>query len=188
MIACRFLLLAVAFKYLKVSKIYLHYQMIFLMICFSLPQDYGNNRATVVTGFCYLSFIVFSFNFWAGLSTVSVVFVLISILSSYFIYDEPISQKMLIPFFFNFLCLCFYSISVFAAISWCGELYLKLDIFNLKDNSLLENLKEGVYILDENTKFVLFQNKMAKKYNVLLQQSFSARELKESDVLDISRK
>jgi len=95
---------------------------------------------------------------------------------------------MLIPYFFNFLCISFYSISVFAAISWCGELYLKLDNFNLKENSLLENLKEGVYILDENTKFVLFQNKMAKKYNVLLQQSFSACDVKESDVIDISWK
>ena len=41
------------------------------------------------------------------------------------------------------------------------------------DKVLLENLQESVFILDEKTNCVLFQNKMAKKCNFRLRQNFS---------------
>jgi len=88
MIAGRFFLLAVSLKYLKVSKIYLYYQMLFLMIGFSVPQDYGVIRTSIAAGWCYLSFIILAFDFWPGLIAVCISFCYIDIVTKHFIFEE----------------------------------------------------------------------------------------------------
>ena len=58
-----------------------------------------------------------------------------------------------------------YTIAIHFCISWCGSLYVKAELPRIGNESILNGLKESVFVTDEENQSILFQNKSAKNLN-----------------------
>ena len=56
-----------------------------------------------------------------------------------------------------------------------GLLFVKAEILRAGDEQLLNDLKEGVIIMDEDSGLVLFVNKAAKKFNFTKNENINRR-------------
>jgi len=66
-------------------------------------------------------------------------------------------------------CLAFYCWLFYLAISWVGFKFLSAELPRKGNEQLLHNLKEGVFIVDDETDIVRFHNTAAKSINAHLQ-------------------
>ena len=64
MVFGKLVMLIMACKWPWLTKYFMCYELLYLMVVQSLPLDYGDNRESFVGLLLYLSFIMFSFNFW----------------------------------------------------------------------------------------------------------------------------
>ena len=64
-------------------------------------------------------------------------------------------------FWFNF----FNAVLVYLILSWAGKIYVQSELLRAGNEELLNNLTEGVFIMDEQSKSVLFHNKAASRMN-----------------------
>ena len=60
-------------------------------------------------------------------------------------------------------------------ISWVGLLFVKAEILRTGNEQLLNNLKEGVIIIDKENGVVMFLNRAAKKFNIHLNKALGMR-------------
>ena len=70
--------------------------------------------------------------------------------------------------FFNLL-------AMHIVINIVGLLFVKAEILRAGDEQLLNDLKEGVIIMDEESGLVLFVNKAAKKFNFKKNENINSR-------------
>ena len=56
------------------------------------------------------------------------------------------------------------------------------------NENLLNGLKEGVFVMDEKTNFVVFQNKAARSMNKTFNEKMSLSLLDENDYIDMNNK
>ena len=50
-------------------------------------------------------------------------------------------------------------------VSWLASIYVKSELPRIGNETLLNDLKEGVFIIEEETSLVLFQNTKAKRFD-----------------------
>ena len=89
------------------------------------------------------------------------------IIARYLFYDfrdVPVSEKAA-SFSFSVLYLIFVEVTIYLIVVHFGYKYLDADLPRESNESLLNNSKEGVLIIDESTAEVRFHNKAAKRLN-----------------------
>ena len=64
---------------------------------------------------------------------------------------------------------------IYLLLSWLGTLYVESEILRKGNGELLNDIKEGVFILDQDDLVVVFQNEQAKKFEIQMNQGFSMR-------------
>ena len=60
----------------------------------------------------------------------------------------------------------------YQVMSWVGLIYVQAEMMRKGNDKLLNNLKEGVIIVDEENKSVLFNNVASARHNSNLDESF----------------
>lgn len=63
----------------------------------------------------------------------------------------------------------FYTI-IYLLISWIGEIYVKSEVQRANNEQILDNLDDGLFIIEEQSGELVFSNKEAKRFNFDLDQ------------------
>ena len=73
-------------------------------------------------------------------------------------------------------------------IVWVGYIYVQAELPRISNEKLLNNLKEGVFIIEDESSLVLFQNRAAKRFNVRIKETSNVRIIDESESLNKMQK
>ena len=58
-----------------------------------------------------------------------------------------------------------YTGAVYVLISWSGAQYVRAEIPRIGNENILNGLKEAVFVVDEDSRYILFQNSAAQTLN-----------------------
>lgn len=150
--------------YPRITRVYIYYHWVYQCLNFTLPIDGGDLRPQVFFTLTLENYIIFHFSYKLPCIVYMLSQVYISLLVPKYIYMETLSENLLSAVFHTgygmticaILYLCF---SVF------GSYYVKAEIPRIGNENLLNGLKEGVYVIDEDSQSVLFRNSSAKHLN-----------------------
>ena len=57
--------------------------------------------------------------------------------------------------------------------AWVGRIYTDAEVLRSSNETLLNNMDEGVVIMEEESGVILFNNKAAKRFNICAMEEFS---------------
>ena len=167
----------------QICRYYHIYQVIFMAVRQSAPIDYGDVVYLIVIEFAF-QYALLSYTAWRQILCQVICLAYAEIAVRLYLYvDVRGLETLLIHFAYlaSFLvCVC---LLIHMMISWVGFTYLATELPCKDNESLLNNLKEGVLIIDERTAKVQFINTAAAKINNLLQASINLSLLKPDDVI-----
>jgi len=130
-----------------------------------------------------ISFVAFSFNFWPNMIALLSAHAFNIVVAQSFVYGTAI-PGVLVGLFASAIWLLFNSTFAHLMLTWGGKLFVKAEILREGNEELLNNLKEGVFIIAEDSGIVLFLNEAAKKFNIRLNCNFSMSQIGVIDVFD----
>jgi len=137
-----------------------------------MPVNKGDHSVELFMMENLLNFYLHFFNFWPNLVCTILAQVSIVVANS-LLYLEPVTGIMIVLAlggiawsFFNFLV-------TYLIITQIGLNYVQSETVNIGNEQLLNNLKEGIIILDKDTGFVRFLNNAAKVFKIELGKNFS---------------
>ena len=62
--------------------------------------------------------------------------------------------------------------AIYLLISWIGELYVKCEVSRVNNELILDNLDDGLIIIEKSSGDLVFSNKQAKRFNIDQKQKF----------------
>lgn len=153
----RLVLNVLAIKWLRITKVTYYIEFLILAAENFIPVPVTLEIEMLLTSlFSYLFFALSYFNFWADMGT-GVAFFTLMCANRVFLYGDPVDVVMMhgiliLPWhLFNFLC-------VHIALTKFGFLFVDAEVLRSGNEQLLNNLEEGVIILDETSNKILFYN------------------------------
>ena len=72
----------------------------------------------------------------------------------------------------------------FVLFSWVGNYFVEAELPRLGNDQLLNNLKEGIVIIEEDSSIIKFMNETAKKLMTEFSDNFSISVLDENNVFE----
>ena len=146
-----------------VTKYYFHLSMLNQMALEALPINYGSVQIAYESLAVTLMFMSYSFSFWREIAHVTLLMYYIAGCRE-FLYNDQIG---LITDIFAYtmwnLALLFNLAIMYFIISWIGYMYVEAELPRQSNERLLNNLKEGVFIVGEDQRKIMFTNTAAKK-------------------------
>lgn len=67
-------------------------------------------------------------------------------------------------------------------INWVGNTYMNSEVSKVGNEALLDNLKEGVVIMDQDNGTVMFLNEAAKRFNIRTDTPPDISQTKNADI------
>ena len=158
----RLALMVISFKKQQVCKIYIYYQILYSLLEECMPRDYGTMQVNIFMTNNVMNFCLLYYDFWPS-SICMVLSQAVQMVIIAVVYEETITAgtvgmtiaAMVWQFGNLFLC--------HLIINSVGMLFVEADILRSGNEHLLNNLKEGVIIMDQETGMVKFANTAAKK-------------------------
>lgn len=161
----RLLLMLVSFKKLEVCKVYFYYMQLYKLVEQLLPRDYGSVRLKLTMQYDLLDFCMLYFNFWPSLITI-----LVSHFTMFFIqmdlYQEEFTSAAFIGTFAGAVWQTINISCIHLVFNWVGNTFVKTELSKRGNEGILNNLSEGVVIVDQESGIVQFRNKAAKRFNI----------------------
>ena len=160
MLWMRIPMLLISYKKSNICRAYLWYQIVLDLVQYGMPRDFGQVWYEYFSFLSAVNFAGLYFDLKPALFG-STVFQVFAIATRYFLYLDPYepskigSQIVSIPL--NILNLLIYHY----IISWVGYIYAKSEISRAGNESLLNNLNEGVVIVAKSVKQISFANRAA---------------------------
>ena len=161
----RVILMAISFKYLSICKMYIYYQVLYGVLEDCLPRDFGDMQSKLSNTNNVMNFCLLYFDFWPNCLTMSSLPIL-QLATNSFVYDKKITGSGLgesiaatgWQFFSLLMC--------HMVINAVGLIFVDADINRSGNEQLLNDLKEGVIIMDPQSGLVHFVNKAAKRFSI----------------------
>lgn len=160
----RLALIAVSYKYDRVSKYYFAYQMLFCCVEATFPQNFGDFQIHLALACSYLFYIAFAYNFWSNILCAVLMHAYISFFALSQIHGKEVPLEMFAARTFWQILL---TILVHCLTAICGQLYSETEILRKDNERLLENHSESVVILEEPSGKVTFANTAAKTFGAV---------------------
>ena len=132
-------------------------------------------------------FWAFSFKFWPSLIAILLGHAWCMLGVRHLIYEDPVNQKMLIPYVVSAIWLTFHIVIVQLLVTNIGRVFVEAEIPRIDNKKLLDDMKEAVYIVDEKIGSVHFQNRTANKLTVQLTNDTQVSLLDNDNQFDFSR-
>ena len=174
-----------------VCQSYLYYHFIFLMAKNSFPRTFGTRDMEVFTMTAFETVLNFSTghssakDFWAKLLIFFAAYFYIMALMPYLLFYQ---DKSLLDLFTSNVVGAIFWIPTFVCfeltLNWFGYLYLRAELPRKGNEMLLENLQEGVFIFEEESTDLLFQNSAGKQINKRFQTDYGFSVAKKGDRRD----
>lgn len=130
-----------------------------------LPRDYGAVHMKLYMAYDLIDFCMLYFHFWPSLFTI-----VVSQIAMFFVtcnvYATEVTQARLAELVAAVIWQCLNVTMAHLVINWTGNTYMNAEISKVGNEGLLNNLKEGVIIVDEESSLVFFVNQAAKRFNI----------------------
>ena len=132
--------------------------MAFMALVLTMPVDRGKNYAQYTENTTNLFFLLNAYSYWLPLMTSCTLQIYIHVFVHYYIYKDEITADHILALIGR----CFYqSIALMIGhifITWIGKQYLRAEVLRSGNDKLLNNLEEGVVVIDETKDKIRFIN------------------------------
>ena len=97
----------------------------------------------------------------------------VGIVVRHYVFGDEIESELIISTIYSVLST--FGVCVWARffLNWLGCVYVKSELPRIGNETLLNDLKEGVFIIEEETSLVLFQNTKAKRFDTKFNPNYS---------------
>ena len=89
----------------------------------------------------------------------------VGIVVRHYVFGDEIESKIIISTIYSVLSTFGVCVWTRFFLNWLGCVYVKSELPRIGNETLLNDLKEGVFIIEEETSLVLFQNTKAKRFD-----------------------
>ena len=157
------------------------------MVKESLPIDYGLVQLRYLVLMNGIFFIIHSFDYYKSIISLILYNLWTMVIVQIVIYqkDEPV--KLLSAFFVSSLVMMYYCVAVHVLLSWIGYQYVAAELPRESNERLLNNLQEGLFIVSEDNKEVLFQNSAASRIKTNLESECVMNLTSDKNVFDLEQ-
>ena len=146
MIFARLPIFFLSFKYLKVTKLYIYYNLMFALIWdIGLPSTMGTARINYVQVSLLVIFILDYFHFWAPVLCMTIIH-LSQIASESILYGNEITASLFIHVHGVCVIQFLHFFTVHIIITQVGMIFVDSEIVRIGNDQVLNNLKEGIII------------------------------------------
>ena len=135
------------------------------MLVFTLPINQGELYHEYMILNLVFYFVMYGWHYWANLIAIFVVLFYLFYGVETTIYAKEPDSYMISTLVFSLILTTWYSCVIQCFMSAIGYLYVEAEIPRSSNQILLNNLDEGVYIMDETESTVMFHNKAADRVN-----------------------
>lgn len=163
----RIFLLLIAFKKLEVAKTFLLYMYVYKVVEAFIPRDYGEMREKFTMQMDLIDFTMLYFDFWSSIA-LNTVCHFADFFISLKVYNVEYSHGGLAMTLLGALWqfFCFWMIHL--VLSWMGHTFVTIELTKRGNEGILDNLSEGVVIVEQDSGIVKFYNKAAERFNSLM--------------------
>lgn len=133
-------------------------------------------------------FTAYSFRFWPNLIACLLGHAWCMVGVRHLIYEDPFDQQLLFGYFFSAVWLVFHCVIIDMVINTGGHMFLESEMPRIDNNKLLDDMKEAVYIVDEEEGVIHFQNRKANALTQQLSSDTQASIFDKNNQFDFSRK
>ena len=146
MIFARLPIFFLSFKYLKVTKLYIYYNLMTALIWeIGLPSTMGTARINYMQMSLLVIFILDYFHFWAPVLCMTIIH-LSQIASESILYGNEITASLVIHVLGVCVIQFLHFFTVHIIITHVGMIFVDSEIVRIGNDQVLNNLKEGVII------------------------------------------
>ena len=162
MICARVLLLILSFKYLRLTKVFIYYNVMAALVWeIGLPHGMGLERINYMQVQLVIVFILDYFDFYPSIACIVGVH-LSHIFSESVLYGHEITALFVIQVLGVCVIQYLQLFTVHIIMTKMGMIFVEAEIVRIGNDQILNNMKEGVVILHETSENVLFVNTAAK--------------------------
>ena len=152
----RLAMVLVSLKWHGLTKYFLYYEIIFYIARQSMPQDYGKVHATLVYLEIFLYYIVFSFNYLRSSLALAVTQLYIGLFLRKYLYEDKLDSEHVISTLGYLVMQQFLLGVAYMTITYFGYVFVFAELPRLGNEKLLNGLKEGVFIIEEDSSIIKF--------------------------------
>ena len=134
------------------------YNVLFMAMILTFPMDRGNNYGQYVENTLAIHYVMGAYSLWVPWMFSCGLLIYLQIFVHIFIYKDAINYKHIESLVARIFAVLFTSWFMHICFSWIGKIYLKSEILRTGNDKLLNNLKEGVFVVDETKDKIRFVN------------------------------
>ena len=123
----RLILIFISIKKLSICKMFIYYQVIYILLEELLPRDYGDMQLKLLMANNIMNFALLYFSFWPSVICMLSTQVF-QAASETFVYGKDFSDEILIECIFGLLWQLFNMAIIHAIVSFVGMLYVEASI------------------------------------------------------------
>lgn len=131
------------------------------MVKETLPIDYGHVHTRHLILMNVFIFILYSYDWTKTIVSLILFNLYTMVIVRSLIYQEDDIISLVFQFFVSTIVMAYYCAIVHFMLSWIGFQYVAAELPHESNKQLLNNLQEGLLIVREDNKEVLFQNSAA---------------------------
>ena len=166
------ILVLISLKKPSLSRFFIYYECLWSIVYLTLPDgchEAQTQRLNLTTSL-YVMFM--SFNYISGLVPILALRLYNDLVVSKLIYAEEITKEVIQYSIQIIVVAILYHTIMHLLISWIGEVYVKSEVSRVNNELILDNLDDGLIIIEEESGELVFANKQAKRFNINLNLKF----------------
>ena len=152
-----------------------------------MPMNYGESHFFRLLLESYVLLTLFFHHIWLDLICCcsSLTFVILGVRTM--LYQDELGSKLLVACAATIVWTCYNILLVYFLISLAGFLFTNSELPRKGQEQLLNNIRDGVFIINEKESIVQFMNTAAIKINKRLESSHSSALLRNNSIFDIKK-
>ena len=159
----RLLLVLVSLKLPKVVHVYFAYEIVCLCLQLTLPQSYGDFHLAIAVCSTLAYHLLFSFSFILNVVLALVPGAYVTFVVQPLVFELGPEERSTPGAYASLTFWQLYGLlSCHLVVAYTGYKFAEVQILNLGNAKLLNNLQEGLIVLDKKTKNVMLTNRAAK--------------------------
>ena len=150
-------------------RYHLYFIVLHKIVSEMLPIDYGDVQLEYLLLTNVLLIKLHCFDYYKTIIIIIVVNLHSMVFVRSLIYQDVGFPKLIAQFFMATIMMTFYFTAIHMMQTWIGFQYVEAELPRESNERLLNNMQEGVFIVSEDNKEVLFQNTAANRIKINLE-------------------
>ena len=153
------LLFLISLKKPQISKFFIFYECLWSIFNITLPNGCPESQTVRLHVSTTLYALFLSFSYIDGLVPILVLRIYNNIVVKVMIYGDEVTKKEIQSTILVIMVSIAYLMILYLLISWIGEVYVKSEVSRVNNELILDNLDDGLIIIEESSRDLVFSNK-----------------------------